>query len=290
MSDNIAIVTDTTADIPEDLARENDITVIPMLVGYEGNLYREGKEIFNNDVYKKLESGVKINTSAPSIGDFVNLYGNLIKKEKKDLIYSIHLSSKLSGTVNCAKQASEYFPDTKIKVIDSKTVTISLGFIVLEVARAVKKGLPEEKLDELIDILMEKNKFFATIKNFKYLFSGGRAPFLGKFVGSAIKLKPILTVDKAGKVSLKKFVRSEENTIIELYRQAKKAASSVYGNLIGIFYGSDKNRALELEKMIRKDKDIKIDELVLTEITTIMSAHTGPGIWGVGICPKIELA
>ena len=92
--------------------------------------------------------------------------------------------------------------------------------------------------------------------------------------GSAIKLKPILTVGKNGKVQLKKFAKSEENAIVELYRQTKKAASSVYGNLIGIFYGADNEIALELENMIRKDKDIKISELVLTEITTIMSAHT----------------
>jgi DegV family protein with EDD domain len=290
MNDNIAIVTDTTADIPEDLARENNVIVIPLFVGYEGKLYKEGIEIFNRDVYEKLESGTKVNTSAPSIGDFVNLYGDLIKNKKKNLIYSIHLSSKLSATFNCAKQASEYFPDAKIKVIDSKTVTISLGLIVLEVARAIKRGLSEGKLDELVDILIKKSKFFGAIKNFKYLFSGGRAPFLGKFLGSAIKLKPILTSDKAGKITLKKFIRSEDKAIAELHKQAKKVASSDDGNLIGIFYGSDKNKALELEKMIIEDKDIKTSELILTEITTIMSAHTGPGIWGVGVCPKIDLS
>ena len=286
---DIAIVTDTTADIPEDLARDNNIAVIPLYVGYEGKLYKEGKEISKQDVYNKLESGIKINTSAPPIGDFVNLYENLVNNKKKNLIYSIHLSSKLSGTINYANQAKKFFPHTNIKVIDTKNVTISLGFIALEAARAAKRGLSEEKIDQLIDILIKESKFFGTIENFKYLFSGGRAPFLGKSLGSAIKLKPILTIDKNGKVKLKKFTRSKKNAIKELYIQAKKAASAVYENKIGIFYGSEKNLALELEKMIREDKDIKFDELILTEITTIMSAHTGPGIWGVGICPKIDL-
>lgn len=286
---DIAIVTDTTADIPEDLARDNNIAVIPLYVGYEGKLYKEGKEISKQDVYNKLESGIKINTSAPPIGDFVNLYENLVNNKKKNLIYSIHLSSKLSGTINYANQAKKFFPHTNIKVIDTKNVTISLGFIALEAARAAERGLSEEKIDQLIDILIKESKFFGTIENFKYLFSGGRAPFLGKSLGSAIKLKPILTIDKNGKVKLKKFTRSKKNAIKELYMQAKKAASAVYENKIGIFYGSEKNLALELEKMIREDKDIKFDELILTEITTIMSAHTGPGIWGVGICPKIDL-
>lgn len=287
--DNIAIVTDTTADIPEDLARENNITVIPLYVGYEGKSYKEGEEISNQDVYNKLESGIKVNTSSPPAAEFVNLYDNLVNNEKKTLIYSIHLSSKLSGTVNCANQAKKYFPNTKIKVIDSKNVTISLGLIVLEAARAARKGLSEEEIDQLIDILIENSKFFGAIENFEYLFRGGRAPFLGKFFSLATKLKPILTIGKDGKVKLKKFTRSKKNATTELYKQAKKAASPIYGNEIGIFYGSDKNLALELEKMIRDDKDIKLDELILTEITTIMSAHTGPGIWGVAICPKIDL-
>jgi len=287
--ENIAIVTDTTADIPEDLARKNSVTVIPLYIGYEGSSYKDGKEISNQDIYNKLESGIKVNTSTPTIIDFTNLYENLVNNEKKTLIYSIHLSSRLSGTINSANQAKKFFPDTKIKVIDSKNVTIGLGLIALEAARAIKKGLDEEEMDQLIDVLIEDSKFFGAIENFKYLFRGGRAPFLGKFLSSAIKFKPVITIGRNGKIKLKKFARSNKNATNELYRQAKKAASPDYENKICIFYGSDKNLALELEKMIREDKDIKLDELILTEITTIMGAHTGPGIWGVAICPKIYL-
>ena len=285
---NIAIVTDTTADLPQELALENSITIIPLYVGYGEKLYKDGIEINNQKVFEVLNAGIRIHTSAPSVGDFHKVYGDLIK-EGRDRIYSIHLSSKLSGTVNSANQASKYFPDNKIKVIDTKNVTTSLGFIALEVARAAKKGIDEEYIDQLIDALVEDSKFFGAIDNFKYLLQGGRTPFLGKFLGSAIKLKPVLTIGKNGKIKLKKFTRNKNNAITELYRQAKKAVSPDYGTKIGIFYGSEKKLALELEKMIREDKDIKLDELILTEITTIMSAHTGPGIWGVGICPKIDL-
>jgi len=286
--DNIAIVTDTTADIPEELAKEYDISVIPLYVGYDGEMFKEGKEITNKDVYEKLEAGVKVNTSTPSTMDFVDMYRDLIKNKKKNFIYSIHLSSKLSGTVNAAIQAKKFFPDTKIKVIDSKNVTISLGFIVLEAARAVRKGLGEEKIDQIIDELKEKTKFFATIENFEYLFKGGRAPFLGKFLSSAVRFAPILTIGKDGKVKLKKFTRNINSAVLELYKQTKKTASPTHPNKIGIFYGEDKSLALELKKMITDDKDIKVDELVLTEITTIMSAHTGPTIWGIAVAPKID--
>jgi DegV family protein with EDD domain len=285
--ENIAIVTDTTSDIPEKLVEKYKITIVPLYVGFGGKLYLEGKEITGKEVYEKLLAGVRVHTSTPSVGDFMKIYRNLIKKEKKTLIYSIHLSSKLSSTVNSAEQAKKFFPKARIKIIDSKTAAINLGFIVLGAARAVSRGESEEMIDSIIDYLKKKNKMFATFENFEYLFKGGRAPFLGKFLARSMILKPIVTIGSDGKVKLKKFVRNKRNSIIELYRQIRKDPFSTGKKKIGIFYGSDINPALELKKMVKEDKKIEIDELILTEVTTIMSAHTGPGIWGVSSCPAI---
>ena len=285
--ENIAIVTDTVSDIPEQLCSKHQIEVVPLYVGYEGNLYLDGKEITNKQVYEKLKSGIKVHTSGPSVGDFVKIYRNLIEIGKKTLIYSIHLSSKLSSTFNTAFQAKQFFPQTKIKVIDSKTAAISLGFIVLEAARVAARNESQEKIDSLIDFMIKNNRLFATFENFKYLFMGGRAPIFKKFLSKAIVLKPIITIDN-GKVILKKFVKNKKNAIIELYKQIKKDSFNASKKKIGIFYGSDIKPALELEAMVRNDSKIKIDELILSEITTIMSAHTGPDIWGITSCPVLN--
>jgi len=281
--ENIAIVSDTTSDIPEELCSKHQIEMVPLYVGYEGNMYLDGKEITNKQVYEKLRSGVKVNTSAPSIGDFVKIYKNLIEIGKKTLIYSIHVSSKLSSTFNAAFQAKVFFPKIKIKVIDSKTAAINLGFIVLEAARAAARNESPEKIDNLIDFMIKNNRLFATIENFKYVFMGGRASILKKFLSKSIKLNPILYLDN-GKVKLKKFVKSKKNSLVELYKQIKKDAFNNTKKKIGIFYGSDIKPALELETMIKNDSKIKIDELILTEITTIIGAHTGPDIWGISSC------
>ncbi len=284
---NIAIVTDTTSDIPEELAKKYEITIVPLYVGFVGKLYLEGKEITSDTVYKKLKAGVKIHTSTPSVGDFMKVYRRLIKRNKKTLIYSIHVSSRLSATINAAEQAKEFFPRERIKVVDSRTAAINLGFIVLEAARAALRGESEEYIDSVIDYTKRKNKMFATFENFEYIFRGGRAPFLGKFLAKSIILKPIVTIGSDGKVKLKKFVRNKRNSIIELYRQIRKDPFSTVKKKIGIFYGADINPALELKKMVKEDRRIKIDELILTEVTTVMSAHTGPGIWGISSCPVI---
>jgi DegV family protein with EDD domain len=278
--ENIAVVTDTTSDIPDELSSRHQIEVIPLYVGYEGNLYLEGKEITNKQVFEKLRAGIMIKTSGPSIGDFEKIYKKLIENDKKTLIYSIHISSKLSSTFNTACQAAKLFPGTKIKVIDSNTAAISLGFIVLEVARAARRNLSQEKIDLIIDFMTKNNRLLATFENFQYLFMGGRAPVLKKFLSKSIILKPIVVLDN-GIVKLKKFARSKKNSIIELYKQIKKYSMPQYKKKIGIFYGSDIEPALELEEMVKNDPDIRIDELILTEITTIISGHTGPGIWGI---------
>jgi len=116
---------------------------------------------------------------------------------------------------------------------------------------------------------------------------GGRAPFLKKFLSKSIILKPIITMDN-GAVKLKKFVKNKKSSIIELYKQVKNDTFRNARKKIGIFYGSDIKPALELETMVRNDSKIKIDEMILSEITPIMSAHTGPGIWGISSCPVLN--
>jgi DegV family protein with EDD domain len=285
--ENIAIVTDTTSDNPQKLCFKHQIEVVPLYVGYEDKMCLDGKEITNKQVYEKLKSGIKVNTSAPSIGDFVKTYKKLIEIGKKTLIYSIHVSSKLSSTFNSAFQAKGFFPKTRIKVVDSKTAAISLGFIALEAAKAAARNESSEKIESLIDFMIKNNRLFATIENFKYIFMGGRAPILKKFLSKYIKLNPILYLDN-GNVKLKKFVKNKKNAMFDLYKQVKKDSFNINKKKIGIFYGSDIKPALELEAMVRNDPEINIDELILTEITTIISAHTGPDIWGITSSPALS--
>jgi len=258
-----------------------------MYIGIEGKMYKEGKEIKSGEIYEALEKGLKVHTSGPSAGDFLKVFKYLIEKKKKDLIYCISLSSKLSSAFNAANLAKMNFPKNKIKIFDSRNSTISLGLIALESARAARNGKSEEEIDSLIEFLIKRSKFFAVLENFKYVFRGGRAPFLGKFLSVAIRFKPILTIGINGKVQLRGSAKNRKGAIYKIYRQIKKEASCKGKKIFGIFYGSDISPALELKKMIEDDSDIDIDELILTEITAIMSAHTGPGIWGAAVCPKV---
>ncbi|HEX7561399.1 MAG TPA: DegV family protein [Candidatus Humimicrobiaceae bacterium] len=285
-----AIVTDSSSDIPTELAKQYGIEVIPMYIGYDGFLKKDGVDIFPEEVYSALKENKKVGTSSPSIGDFLEVFNFLLEKKDIDLVCCITLGSRLSGAFNAASVASKKFNDSRIndsriKVFDSKTSTICLGFIVLQAAQAASHGCSFEEIEEIINGLIVKNRFFALLENFEYVFKGGRGTFFGKIINKALTFTPILTIGKTGKVHLSKFAKNKNSALEEIYKMAVRASMPNSSSKFGIFYGEDINTAKFLEKMLKDNKDIRIDEIITTKITTVISAHTGPGIYGIAVSP-----
>ncbi|MBN2073335.1 MAG: DegV family protein [Actinobacteria bacterium] len=282
---DIAIVTDTVSDIPVDMAEEMDIKVVPLYIGIDGRNYREGLDVSSSVIYKKLSLKSKVITSAPAPADFMEVYRDIIEKQKKKVIYSIHLSSMLSGTINSATIAARQFPGTRIKLVDTKVAAISEGFIVLEAARAARNGACEDEIDSLISGMIRESRFYATFENFEYVFKGGRAQFFKRSISKALIFKPIISFDSKGKLKLKKFMLRMDKAVLELYRLIKKDMAAPGEIRIGICYGDDPVPAQKLKKMFIEDEDMKIREIILTKMTAVMGAHTGPGIWGIAAVP-----
>jgi DegV family protein with EDD domain len=281
----IAIVTDSSSDIPPELAKKYNIEVIPMYIGYDGFLRKDGMDIFPDEVYAALKENKKVGTSSPSIGDFLKVFNFLLEEKGIDLVCCITLSSRLSGAFNAASIAGKKFNNGRIKVYDSKTSTICLGFIVLQAAQAASRGCSFEEIEGIINSLILKNRFFALLENFEYVFKGGRGTFFGKIINKALIFTPILTIGKTGKVHLSRFAKNKNSALEEICKMAAKASMSNGSSKFGIFYGEDINTAKYLEKMLKENKDIRIDEIITTKITTVISAHTGPGIYGIAVSP-----
>jgi fatty acid-binding protein DegV len=311
----IAIVTDSSSDIPPELAKKYGIEVIPMYIGYDGFLRKDGVDIFPEEVYAALKANKKVNTSSPSIGDFLDVFNFLLEKKDIDLVCCITLSSRLSGAFNAASVAVRKFKDGRLKgdplggdplkddllnndplggdplkndrirVFDSKTSTICLGFIVLQAAQAASRGCSFEEIEEIIDTLIVKNRFFALLENFEYVFKGGRVTFFSRIINKALIFTPILTISKSGKVHLSKFAKNKKSALEEIYKMAVRASMSNNSSKFGIFYGEDISTAKYLEKILLDNKDIRIDEIIITKITPVISAHTGPGIYGIAVSP-----
>lgn len=284
---NIRIVTDSSSDIPGELAKKYSIEAVPLYVGFDGKIMKDLIEIKPEEVYEALEADKKVTTSSPSVGDFIAVFKRLLEDEKAEKIYCITLSSKLSASYNAANVAKNSFPEGRIKVFDSKTSTMSLGFTVLQAAMAVKNNYSDIEIEDLIKELIIRNKFIAVLESFEYVMKGGRGVFLSKFISKTIKFVPILYIGKEGTVKLKKFVRNKEKAIFEMFKQTIAVARLNKENFISIFYGADLTPVRELEKLIRQNKEIAIADIIINKITTVMGAHTGPGIWGVAVSPKL---
>lgn len=286
----IAIVTDSVSDIPDRFIKEYGISVVPLYVNFDGESFKEGVEISADRIYNELRAGKIIKSSTPTIQDFTAVYKNLLDEQGFECIYSIHLSSLLSGTINAALSASRQFPEGSVKIIDTKRAAIAEGFIVIEIAKAVNAGADEEKVDKLAGMLVDSISFYATFENFEYVVRGGRAPFLSRFAGKASIIKPIIAFNSKGKLRLKKFCSSKKSSISWLYHLVKRDIlnSSNRRNRIGICYGNDQGPADELKNMIENDSDIIVEEIIMTRMTAVMGAHTGPGIWGIAACPVLD--
>lgn len=287
----ISIVTDSSSDIPTALAEKYGIEIVPMYIGVEGNMKRDLYEITPEEVFNAMEKNKKIHTSSPSAGDYIKVFKKLTEEKKSEVVFCITLSKNLSAAFNAAKVAAGLLPGENIRVIDSRTSTICMGFMVLQAAMAIEKGLQPEEIEKLIYTLVEKNRFIAVLDSFEYVFKGGRGAFFGKILKTMLRFKPVLTIGRNGKVHLTKFVKNSENAIIEIYNQTvshiNKNNLSKIPVKLGIFYGIDSGQTKMLEKLFKENDKFLIDEIITTKITTVISAHTGPGLWGIAISPLL---
>jgi len=190
---SIAVVTDSTSDLPVDLAEKHGISVIPLNVHIEDETFLDGVTISADEMYRQLpDSKVIPTTSAPSVGSFIELYEELAKTH--DEIISIHLSSKLSMTHNSAVNAVEEMnaSSTRISVVDTQQASMALGWTAVRVAEAISDGASLDEATDLAKNLSERAVFIGMVDTLTYLVRGGRIGKAQGFVGSLLRVRPIL--------------------------------------------------------------------------------------------------
>jgi DegV family protein with EDD domain len=212
----VKIVTDSLSDITDDLARELGITVVPLYVRFGEEVFRDRVEMTTDEFYHKLVHGDTFpTTTQPPPGDFVDVYKKLAKKTDEILV--IVVSSKLSGTYQSALQAKDIVEEKcRIEVIDSQTVAMGLGLIVIEAAKAAKAGANLDKLADLVRKAIPRSHLIIYFDTLKYLAKGGRIGKAQGLMGAMLSIKPILTI-KNGEMAPLTRVRSPAAGMDYLY-------------------------------------------------------------------------
>jgi DegV family protein with EDD domain len=191
------IVTDSTSDLPTEVVRELGITVVPALVQFGDRVYRDGVDLSTEEFYRKLQiNSVLPRTSAPSPGTFREIYSQLA--QEAEAIVSIHVSAKMSVTCDAARVGST---DLKcpISIIDSQTASMACGLLVILAARAAREGASFSDIDALVRAAVPRTVTFGVFGTLEYLYKGGRIGRAQAFLGSMLKLNPILAI-RAGEI------------------------------------------------------------------------------------------
>ena len=201
----VKVVTDSSSDIAHALAQELGITVIPLYIRFSDEVYRDGIDISANQFYDRLaHSRIPPKTSTPSPGDFAEIYSQLAAET--DSILSIHLSPRYSGALNAAMVAKDYVPEgCTIKVIDSKSVSMGCGLVVIAAAREAKTGASLEQVMQSVNRAISHTHIVGMITDIHYLLGGRRLSLLGAHIllaklGTLFRFKLVGEIYEAGKV------------------------------------------------------------------------------------------
>jgi DegV family protein with EDD domain len=279
----IAIVTDSTCDLPDGLLQEHNIHVVPLRIVYETREYRDRMEITAEKIYEMLEQEVP-KTSLPLPQDVMNLLDGLIAEGYTDIVY-LSISAGLSGSYNLVRLLIEQYTGFNIEVVDTCTLSMGLGFLVLEAAReAIRTGNPKAVVEKINKIRARMETFFV-IKTLEYLRKGGRIGKVEGTLGTLLDIKPIIGVGLDGIYHTMAKARGFKNSVQKMLSMVQEEYSGKSIN-VAIVHGSSPLEAVALLDEIRKFATVC--ESVVTQVCPALGIHTGPGLLGIIAYETVE--
>lgn len=269
----IKILTDSVADVPEQIAKELGIEVMPLTVNFEDGSYKDGIEITKDKFYDKLSKAQKLpTTSQITPGEFINVFQGFIKEGHE--VISILMSSRLSGTYNSAVTAKEHLDNERITIIDSELVTFPQGLLVIEAARMASKGHSKSEIIDRVTYMKANMECKFIIDDIEYLKKGGRLTPSQALVGKLLNIKPILTM-KDGRLIYENKVRGKKKAIKWVINWIAKNNYYLEEKTVGLFHSDSYEFLMDLRKELTLSLDIK--EIIETKVGAVVGTHAGPG-------------
>jgi DegV family protein with EDD domain len=276
-----AVVADTTSYLPPELLDQHDVHLVSLYVGIEGEHERESDIEDLQGFYERLRSSdQQVTTSQPSVGDFISVYEPLLAEGRE--IVSIHLSSAISGTYESAMQARERLTadgkgGERIVVCDSRTGAGGMGLMVLAAANAAEKGANAAEANERAEAVRGELKIWFAVDTLDYLRRGGRIGAARHWIGTTLKIKPILTLED--EITPVERVRTRSRAferMVDYARQRHEAGADAWV----VQHVQDPETAAQLVEACRPI--FGSDPAFTSEIGPVLGAHVGPGLIGVG--------
>jgi fatty acid kinase fatty acid binding subunit len=273
----IAIITDSTAYLSPETVKRYGIHVVPLKIHWEGETFRDNVDIHPEEFYEGLEKTEWLpTTSQPSMQEFYNLYENVALHV--DAIIVILISSGISGTVGSAMSAAQEFDQVPVEVVDSHLTSVGLALVVREAAKLIEAGLEFDEVVKKAKETAANVRIYFVVDTLKYLHKGGRIGGASRYVGTALKIKPILTLTPDGRIDALEKVRTQKKALQRVIRIAQKFAGD--GKVVGgVIHANAPEIAKHFIEMARES--LVVEEMNLYELSPVIGTHVGPGTLGL---------
>jgi DegV family protein with EDD domain len=274
----IAIVTDTDASLPLELAKQYDITQVPIVVQFGDESLRAVYDLDDAATFARIDREGKLpTTSAPSPGDFSQAYQSAFDNGAEGVL-CLTVSGEVSATYAAAVDARNLHPDRDITVVDTCSLSLGQGFMVLAAAKAIAGG---SSVDEAVAAAMDigrRTKLFAVLPTMKYLAMSGRVGYLAAGMANLLNVRPILTIQD-GKLDLLERIRTQKRSLERIIELCAEAVGNHKIERMAMIHVNAEQDALQLESQLRAHLNCP-EETLYGELTPGLSVHSGAGLIG----------
>lgn len=270
---NVVILTDSTAYIPAEISQTMPIRVIPLSLILDGKSYRDGIDIMPDEFYQQLKNSNTLpQTSQVTVSEYEQMFADLLEEGYQ--ILNLGLSSGISSSHDSALQAQKKFAGKPIEIIDTKLVSMALGFQVLAAARAAQAGASLAECKATALEAYDKIGVYFTVDSLKYLAAGGRINSARRIMGTALDIKPVLEI-RDGKIELVESVRSKKKAVHRMVALVEKGIAGRQPVRLSVFHALDREAALALQAEL--EEHLHPLENILSFVSPVVGAHVGPG-------------
>jgi DegV family protein with EDD domain len=280
----VHVVTDSTACLPQGYAEEHGVTVIPLKVSLDGEYFRDGIDITADEFYRRLAAGAKGGSTQPSPGEFASAYRAILDKDPEGDIVSLHVSARMSGTLNSALTGCNQLGVGHVRLVDTRGAGLGIGFPTMRAVELAEAGAQVPQIVAEVESLCLRTHTYFVLDSLKYLVRGGRIGKAAAIAASVLKIKPILAmidgvIDVVDRPRTKRVALEHLWAIID--RHVRKGTE-----YIGFHYAA--NRA-ELQDFQREFTSRYHLPSILTQLGPVVGNQSGPEIVGVVISEKQSL-
>ncbi len=280
---NIALVTDSTANMPDELVRRYDVTVVPLYVRFGDTVQKDYVELPPAEFYKRLAEvkaagGELPKTSQPTPADFEGAYSAIARGGAKDII-SVHVAAKMSGTLNSAQIAGDTVSkEAHVHVVDSTTISMQISYMLVQAAEAIRRGGGVKDALDAIERVKANSCMYFTVTEVEHIEASGRVEGAKQVAEAEIKVRPVIGIfdGQAKVVSPERSQRAATDKVIELTRNRLQGLK-LKG--VAVVHTNAPDRAEALKARVPADLGYK-DQVFVVDLGPVLAVHVGPGVVG----------